>query len=134
MTKDKAKKRIQELNRQITYHAKKYYDEDSSEISDFEYDMLTLELKELAANFPGLLEEELQIEKIGGTIKEGFGKITHEVPLQSLQDVFSKEEIYTFDERIKKLVGNVALVVPPSKTAPLQYVVETKIDGLSVSL
>ncbi|MCL2355084.1 MAG: NAD-dependent DNA ligase LigA, partial [Oscillospiraceae bacterium] len=133
MTKELAKKRIEELNALTKYHAKKYYDDDAPEISDFEYDMLMVELRNLEAKFPELTDDESLTTKVGGTVREGFEKVTHSVPLQSLQDVFSEEEIYAFDERIKKLVGVDDPVHPNSKKS-LQYVVETKIDGLSVSL
>lgn len=124
MNKEQAKKRIDELTEQINYHARKYYDEDTSEISDFEYDILTTELRNLKEKYPDVAEDKKsRFEEIGGTVKEGFKKVEHEVPLQSLQDIFNFEELYAFDERVKKVIeGNV------------KYVVETKIDGLSVSL
>jgi len=123
MNKEQAKKRIEELTKEVNYHAKKYYDEDTSEISDFEYDILTLELRSLKEKFPELDTEKSRAEEIGGTLKEGFEKVEHEVPLQSLQDVFNFEELYAFDERVKKVLEE-----------NIEYVVETKIDGLSVSL
>ena len=122
MDKNKAKERIDELNKLTAYYAKKYYDDDEPEISDFEYDMLMLELKNLEKEFPEFISKDSLTQKVGGTVKEGFEKVTHEVPLQSLQDVFSFEELYSFDERMKKFDENI------------KYVVETKIDGLSVSL
>ena len=122
MNKISAQKRIKELRELTQYHAKKYYDEDNPEISDFEYDMLLNELKNLEKQFPELIDKDSLTQKVGGTVKEGFDKVVHEVPLQSLQDVFSFEELKEFDERIKKQVENV------------KYVVETKIDGLSVAL
>lgn len=122
MDKKKAKERIDELNRLTAYYAKKYYDDDDPEISDFEYDMLMLELKNLEKEFPEYISKESLTQKVGGTVKEGFEKVTHEVPLQSLQDVFSFDELYSFDERMKKYDESI------------KYVVETKIDGLSVSL
>ena len=122
MNKISAQKRIKELRELTQYHAKKYYDEDNPEISDFEYDMMLNELKNLEKQFPELIDKNSLTQKVGGTVKEGFEKVTHEVPLQSLQDVFSFEELEEFDERVKKQVENV------------NYVVETKIDGLSVAL
>ena len=89
MNKEQAKKRIEELRQQTQYYATKYYDEDAPEISDFEYDMLMLELRNLEEQFPELINKESLTQKVGGTVKEGFNKIEHEVPLQSLQDVFS---------------------------------------------
>ena len=122
MDKNQAKQRIDELNKLTAYYAKKYYDDDEPEISDFEYDMLMLELKNLEREFPEFINKDSLTQKVGGTVKEGFEKVTHIVPLQSLQDVFSFDELYSFDERMKKFGDNV------------KYVVETKIDGLSVAL
>lgn len=122
MDKNKAKERIDELNRLTKYYAEKYYDDDNPEISDFEYDMLMNELKNLEREFPEFIDKDSLTQKVGGTVKEGFKKVTHIVPLQSLQDVFSFDELYSFDERMKKFGDNI------------KYVVETKIDGLSVAL
>jgi len=122
LDKKQAKQRINELNKLTAYYAQKYYDDDSPEISDFEYDMLMLELKNLEKEFPEFIAKESLTQKVGGTVKEGFEKVTHSVPLQSLQDVFSFNELYSFDERMKKFANDI------------KYVVETKIDGLSVAL
>ena len=124
MNKQEAKKRIDELNKLTAYHAKKYYDEDNPEISDFEYDMLMVELRNLEREFPEFISKDSLTQHVGGTVKEGFAKVEHEVPLQSLQDIFNFEDLYAFDERTKKAL--------PEEN--IEYVVETKIDGLSVSL
>ena len=126
MNKTEAKTRIEELRKITAYHAKRYYDDDEPEISDFEYDMLMNELKNLEKQFPDLISSDSLTQKIGGTVKEGFEKVEHQVPLQSLQDVFSFEEVKSFDERMKEY--------SEKYNTPLQYVVETKIDGLSVAL
>ncbi len=126
MNKTEAEKRIIELRAILEYHARKYYDEDSPEISDFEYDMMMNELKNLEREFPEFITKDSLTQKVGGTVKEGFEKVEHEVPLQSLQDVFDYQEIYAFDKRMKKAAEEFK--------KPLDYVVETKIDGLSVSL
>ena len=126
MNKTEAKKKIIELRAILEYHARKYYDEDSPEISDFEYDMMMNELKNLEKEFPEFITEDSLTQKVGGTVKEGFAKVEHEVPLQSLQDVFNYQEIHAFDKRMKKAAEEFK--------KPLEYVVETKIDGLSVSL
>ena len=122
MDRKQAKNRIEELNKLTEYYAKKYYDEDKPEISDFEYDMLMNELKNLEKEFPEYISKNSLTQKVGGTVKEGFTKVEHVVPLQSLQDVFSLEEVRDFDNKMRKEDKNVT------------YVVETKIDGLSVSL
>lgn len=123
---DEAKKKITTLREKLEYYAKKYYDDDKPEISDYEYDMMMNELKALEKEFPELITKDSLTQKVGGTVKEGFEKVTHEVPLQSLQDIFSFDELKAFDVRMKKEAENYNL--------PLAYVVETKIDGLSVSL
>lgn len=122
MNKEQAKKRIKELNKLTAYYARKYYDDDDPEITDFEYDMLMVELRNLEKEFPEFSSKDSLTQKVGGTVKQGFSKVEHEVPLQSLQDVFSLGEVEEFDTRMHKTAENIA------------YVVETKIDGLSVSL
>ena len=95
MNKEEAKQRIEELRKQTQYYATKYYDDDAPEISDFEYDMLMVELRNLEAKYPEFIDKDSLTQKVGGTVKEGFNKVEHEVPLQSLQDVFSIEELRT---------------------------------------
>ncbi len=126
MKKEEAQKRILELRKTVEYHAKKYYDDDAPEISDFEYDMLMVELRNLEKQFPDFLSKDSLTQKVGGHVKEGFEKVQHEVPLQSLQDIFSFEELDEFIERVTKQAEEYH--------EPLAYVVEAKIDGLSVAL
>ena len=83
MKKEEAQKRILELRETVEYHAKKYYDDDAPEISDFEYDMLMVELRNLEKQFPDFLSKDSLTQKVGGHVKEGFEKVQHEVPLQS---------------------------------------------------
>ena len=124
MNKKEAKQRIEELRKQTQYYATKYYDDDAPEISDFEYDMLMVELRNLEAKYPEYIDKDSLTQKVGGTVKEGFNKVEHEVPLQSLQDVFSIEELRAFDERVRKQLG----------VDTLDYTVEAKIDGLSSAI
>lgn len=126
MKKTEAKKRIEELRKTVEYHAKRYYDDDDPEISDFEYDMLMVELRNLEKEYPEFITKDSLTQKVGGTVKEGFEKVQHEVPLQSLQDIFDFDELRAFDERMKKSALEY--------NKELKYVVETKIDGLSVAL
>lgn len=121
-----AKERIKELRATLEYHAKKYYDEDKPEITDYEYDMMMNELKSLEKKFPELIDKESLTQKVGGHVKEGFKQVEHEVPLQSLQDVFSYDELRDFDDRVKKQLHDGG--------TNLKYVVETKIDGLSMAI
>ncbi len=114
------KKRIEELRRDLAYHSKKYYVDDAPEISDYAYDMLFRELQELEAANPQYFDENSPTVRVGGTAIEKFEKITHNVPLKSLQDVFSYDELRTY---INTLDDDT-----------LDYSVECKIDGLSVAL
>lgn len=127
MNKSEAKKRIEELRNQVEYHAKKYYDDDKPEISDFEYDMLMVELRNLEKEFPEFTSKESLTQKVGGHVKAGFKKVIHKVQLQSLQDVFSLEEV---EEYINKIDEKAKEQNIENRT----YVVETKIDGLSAAL
>lgn len=119
-----AKKRIEELREKIRYHANLYYNQDAPEISDFEYDMLLLELKNLEKMNPDLVEKDSPTQMVIGDVKEGFAEVTHNIPMLSLQDVFDKEAIYSFVDKISETLNRTDLF----------YTVETKIDGLSVSL
>lgn len=121
-----AKERIEELRKVINYHSKKYYDEDKPEISDYEYDTLMNELKKLEKENPDLVTLDSPTQHVGGHVKEDFTKVTHEVPLQSLQDIFSFEELYDFDKRIKEKAEEF--------DQKFNYCVETKIDGLSCAI
>jgi DNA ligase (NAD+) len=127
MNKSQAKKRIEELRSTVEYHANKYYNEDKPEISDFEYDMLMVELRNLEKQFPEFLSKESLTQKVGGKVKEGFKKVEHQVPLQSLQDVFSFEEVREVLNRIEKQALE-------NDITNIKYVVETKIDGLSSAI
>ena len=127
MNKEQAKERIEELRKQVEYHAKKYYDDDKPEISDFEYDMLMVELRNLEKEYPEFKSSDSLTQKVGGHVKEGFKKVTHEVPLQSLQDVFSLVEVEDYIEKINEKAKE-------NDIKDTNYVVETKIDGLSAAL
>ena len=126
MNIEEAKIQVKELREKLEYYAKKYYDDDKPEITDYEYDMMMNRLKALEKEFPELITEESLTQKVGGHVKEGFKEVVHEVPLQSLQDVFSFEELQEFDDRVTKK--------SEEENEEVRYVVETKIDGLSMSL
>ena len=116
------RKRAADLKDQLNYHIKRYYDEDAPEITDYEYDMMMRELKEIEAEFPQLVTSDSPTQRVGGTASEKFAPVVHSVRMESLLDAFSTEELDAFDQRVKQAAGDVA------------YVVEPKIDGLSVSL
>lgn len=118
-----AKKRIEELTKQINYHNARYYNDDNPEITDYEYDLLTRELRELEAMYPSLAKEDSPTKHVGGSAKREAGVLVrHNVPMLSLQDVFSKEEVDAFVEDIRSQFDNP------------EFVVEYKIDGLSMTL
>ena len=125
MDLEQSRKRVEELVPLLKYYTQMYFD-DKQVVSDYEYDMLMKELKEIEKNFPELIRQDSPTQRVGASIKKGFEKVTHEIPLQSLQDVFSFEEVRDFDERVKK--------VAKENNIELKYVVETKIDGLSAAL
>lgn len=113
---------INELRAKINYHSKKYYTDDDPEISDFEYDALMRELKRLEAENPELITPDSPTRRVGGAILTEFETVNHAVQMQSLNDVFSREEVLDFGEKTARAVENP------------RYVTELKIDGLSVSL
>lgn len=126
MDLEQAKIEVKELRKKLEYYAKLYYDMDNPAITDYEYDMMMNRLKALEKQFPELITKESLTQKVGGHVKEGFKQVVHEVPLQSLQDIFSFDELKEFDDRVRK--------VADENNEELKYVVETKIDGLSTAL
>ena len=123
---EQAKKRAEELKPLLRYYTKKYFD-DQQVISDYEYDMLMRELKQIEKTYPELITSDSPTQRVGvGSVEKGFEKVTHEVPLQSLQDVFTFEEVEEFDDKMQKAAIQY--------NRPLRYVVETKIDGLSSAI
>ena len=117
------RQRYQELVRQLNYHSRLYYTLDSPEISDYEYDLLMQELKKIEAGHPDEISPDSPTRRIGDEgLFNTFEKVEHTVPMGSLQDVFSEEELYDFGNRCKEVI------------AETNFVVEPKIDGLSVSL
>lgn len=118
-----AEQRITELRKILEYHIDRYYNQDNPEITDYEYDSLMQELKKLEKEYPELITPDSPTQKVGGSAKRTAGVLVrHNVPMLSLQDVFSKEEVYDFVEEMQRQLD-----------AP-EFVVEYKIDGLSMSL
>lgn len=122
MSKEQAEKRIGVLREQIAYHSRLYYEKDAPEISDFAYDALFRELEELEAAFPELVTPDSPTHRVGGAVLDKFEKVTHRVPMGSLTDVFSEEELRDYLAGVRKTLTDPA------------WSVEPKIDGLSVSL
>lgn len=122
MTSEEAKRQIEDLRRQIEYHNQKYYTEDAPEISDYAYDMLYRRLENLEMEFPALKTADSPTNRVGASGYNTFAEVVHTVPMESLHDSFSEEELRDFDRRVRAVVDD-----------PV-YVVEPKFDGLSVAL
>ncbi len=122
MDRQEAAERIAALRERIDYHSRRYYDEDAPEIEDDAFDALTRELRELEEQYPELVTADSYTQRVYGQLSTLFTPVTHEVPLGSLQDVFSEDEVRDFDRRVRETVA-----------AP-RYVVEPKIDGLSIAI
>jgi len=122
MERKEAAREIEKLREQIRYHSRKYYTEDAPEIDDHEYDVLYRRLEDLETEYPELVTEDSPTQKVGGAVYNTFAPVVHEVPLGSLHDSFSEEELRDFDRRVRETVPK-----------PV-YVVEPKFDGLSVAL
>ncbi|MBQ2898135.1 MAG: NAD-dependent DNA ligase LigA [Oscillospiraceae bacterium] len=122
MDRTAAEKRIAELCDLVRYHSRLYYELDAPELDDYEYDLLYHELLDLETEFPELATPDSPTQKVGGAASLKFEPVQHAVQMGSLQDVFSFEELYEFDNRVRSVIEKP------------EYVVETKIDGLSVSL
>lgn len=116
-------KEINELRRKLNYYGKLYYVDDAPAISDYEYDMLMQQLKALEKEHPELITPDSPTQRIGGTALSKFEPVHHQVPLESLTDVFSVDELFAFGERMDSML--------PGHHS---YTVEPKIDGLSMSL
>ena len=122
MNEEQAKRRIEELRGQILYHNRKYYLEDDPEIDDFEYDRLYRELENLEAEYPALKTPDSPTVQVGHLGYNTFEPVAHEVPLESLHDSFSDDEMRDFDRRVREVFPNA------------EYIVEPKFDGLSVAI
>ena len=122
MNLEEARLIAKKYREEIEYHNKKYYEEDAPEIDDFEYDKLVRNLEELEERFPELLKQSSPTQKVGGKASQKFSPVVHEVKMESLHDSFSIEEIISFEKKVRNSVQNP------------KYVVEPKIDGLSVSI
>ncbi len=113
---------VKELSEKIRFHNYRYYVLDSPLINDYEYDMLLRELEDLEREFPELIKPDSPTKVVGGYPLNTFEKVYHDVQMGSLQDIFDKSELLDFYDKIKSKLGDIA------------YVVEPKIDGLSVSI
>ena len=124
MVSDKIRKRAEKLRNEIHYHDYKYYVENNPEISDYQYDELMKELKELEERYPSLKTPTSPTQRVGGTPVEGFPTVEHRVPMLSLENTYSEEEIREFERRLHRELPD----------EEFEYVVELKIDGVSFCL
>ena len=113
---------IEELRKTLRYHSNRYYNDDSPEIEDYEYDMMMRRLQELESKYPEYDSPDSPTKRVGGSADNSFESVAHTVRMESLQDAFSEDELYDFEKRVTDVVEHP------------RYCVEPKIDGLSVSL
>ena len=123
MTIDEAAKRAEELRSRLNRWSREYYVEDKPTVEDYVYDQEYAELVAIEEQYPDLITSDSPTQRVGGKVLSGFEKVTHDIPLYSLNDVFNKDELFAFDQRVQKAIGR-----------PVDYCCELKIDGLSVSL
>ena len=118
------KEEIQKLRAELERYNEEYYVNDQPSVSDFVYDKRMNHLLRLEAEYPELITPDSPTQRVGGAVSDGFDEVVHTVPMQSLADVFSKEELCDFDSRTAAAL----------QTDSVEYAVEMKFDGLSVSL
>lgn len=135
MQREVAVREIARLKALIHYHNQRYYVLDDPELPDSEYDRLFNELRQLEAGFPDLVTPDSPTQRVGGTPLAGFGTVTHEVPMLSLDNVFSPDEFRDFDRRARERLGE---QLPPASDLfgeqAIRYCAEPKLDGLAISL
>src|SRR5262249_47252523 len=120
-----AEARVADLRRQIAYHDKRYYELDETEIPDAEYDKLMIELRALEAEYPDLITPDSPTQHVSGAPSESFGEVVHKVPMLSLDNAFTDEDVQAFDRRIHERLG---------VQGDLDYWAEPKLDGLAVTV
>ncbi len=123
MNKNEVKKNIQKLRDELNYHNYKYYVENNPVISDYEYDMLLKKLEALESQFPDLITPDSPTQRVGGEPLKGFKTVEHKIPMLSLDNAYSYDELRDFDERVKKNIESA-----------FEYMCEPKIDGVSIAL
>lgn len=123
-TREETVREMEELRRLLHYHSHRYYVLDAPEIADTEFDRLYQRLVKLEQAYPDLITADSPTQRVGGTPAEGFERVAHSVPMLSLANAFSAEDLLAFDTRVKSGLDG----------EPLEYVVELKIDGLAINL
>jgi len=124
LTREQAEARVKDLRAEIEYHEKKYYADNDPQKSDAEFDRLVKELADLEARFPDLITPESPTQRVGEKPAEGFPTVRHSLPMMSIDNVYSVEELEEFDQRVRKLL--------PDQT--IEYAAELKIDGLGIAI
>jgi DNA ligase (NAD+) len=122
--KDNIGRRIEELREIIREHDRRYYLQNDPKISDIEYDTLYRELKELEESNPKLIKPDSPTQRVGSSLKDGFNSLTHSIPMLSMDNTYSQDELRSFDQRVRKILNSESV----------EYVVELKIDGVSISI
>src|SRR3954466_4049516 len=126
MTQSDPTVRLKELRAAIRRHEERYYIQNAPEITDEAFDALLHELEQLEASFPDLVTPDSPTQRVAGRPVEGFETVEHLVPMLSLDNAYNEDELRAFDERVRKGAG--------AADAPVAYVAELKIDGLSIAL
>jgi len=124
MNKEQAQIKIQQLSDELRYHNRLYYDQSTQEISDYNYDQMMYELIDLERAFPELKQADSPSERVGGSITKDFTQVAHQYPMLSLGNTYSRGELLEFDQRVKKVLGDIEV----------EYVCELKFDGVAISL
>src|SRR5690606_34409705 len=124
ISKEEAERRIAELTEKINFHNHLYYQEDTTEISDLEFDQLLEELSRLEKDFPEFLKEDSPTQRVGGNITKEFETVSHGYRMLSLGNTYSEAELLAFDERVAKILGH----------RDYTYFCELKFDGVAISL
>ncbi|KAB2832433.1 MAG: NAD-dependent DNA ligase LigA, partial [Candidatus Dadabacteria bacterium] len=125
LTKKEARKKIEKLSRELEYHNYLYYVKNAPEISDYEFDSMLNELKDLEAEYPDLVKPDSPTQRVGGWVAEGFASVSHIAPMMSIDNISNIDGAYEFDKRVKRLLGT---------DGDIEYVAEPKFDGVSASL
>jgi DNA ligase (NAD+) len=124
LTQDQAAEKMKALREEIRYHEKKYYVDNNPQISDFEFDRLVKDLDRLEGQFPELITPESPTQRVGEKPVEGFPTVRHKLPMMSIDNCYTVEELREFEQRVQKLLSG----------QPIEYVAELKIDGLGISI
>ena len=125
ISKSQANKKIEQLSKELEHHNHLYYIENNPEISDYEFDTMLNELKEIEAMFPELIKPDSPTQRVGGAVAEGFNSVPHRVPMMSIDNISDEQGAYDFDGRVKRSL---------EVTEDIEYVAEPKFDGVSASL